>query len=97
MGRGVVSRREAGDLLELAGRLADSAEVEARQMGIAICTSVIDPHGNPVLFRRMTGSLLIAIEMAVRKAETAVALRISTADLGPLERVAFIRFYTLRL
>lgn len=84
MGRRVVSGREADDLLELAGRLADSAEVEARQMGIAICTSVIDPHVNPVLFRRMTGSLLIAIEMAVRKAETAVALRISTADLGPL-------------
>ncbi len=56
MGRGVVSGREAGDLLELAGRLAEFAEVEARQMGNAICTSVIDPHGNPVLFRRMTGS-----------------------------------------
>lgn len=67
MGRGVVSRLEAGDLLELAGRLADSAEVEARQMGIAICTSVIDPHGNPVLFRRMTGSLLITIEMGSEK------------------------------
>ena len=56
MGRGVVSGREAGDLLELAGRLAEFAEVEARKMGNAICTSVIDPHGNPVLFRRMTGS-----------------------------------------
>ena len=67
MGRRVVSGREAGDLLELAGRLADPAEGEARQIGIAICRSVIDPHGNPVLFRRMTGSSLIAIEMAVRK------------------------------
>jgi uncharacterized protein GlcG (DUF336 family) len=84
MGSGVVSGPEAADLLDLAGRLADAAEAEARRMGIAICTSVIDPHGNPVLFRRMTGSLLIAVEMAVRKAETAVALRMSTVDLGPL-------------
>ena len=83
MGRGLVDQ-QGTDVLALAGQLADAAEAEAASKGLVICTSVVDAHGNPVLFRRMTGSMLIAIEMAVRKAETAVALRMKTADLGPL-------------
>lgn len=72
------------DLLTYAGRLADAAETQARSDKIAVCISVVDLHGNPVLFRRMSGSKLIAIEMAVLKARTAVALDMSTADLFDL-------------
>jgi len=72
------------DLLTYAGRLADAAETLARSAKIAVCISVVDLHGNPVLFRRMSGSKLIAIEMAVLKARTAVALDMSTADLFDL-------------
>ncbi len=83
MGSAMVMPR-GGDLLALADRLAAAAEAASEKEGLRICISVVDAHGNPVLFRRMTGSTLVAIGMAVRKAETAVALGMATADIRPL-------------
>ena len=68
------------DLLELARRPAAEVEGHAMALGVPICNSVVDAHGNPVPYHRMTGSLLFAIEMSSRKAQTAVAMRINTAE-----------------
>ena len=72
------------DLLELSRKLAAEVEAHAMALGVPVCISVVDAHGNPVLFHRMTGSLLIAIGMASLKAQTAVAMRVSTAELTAL-------------
>ena len=59
------------DLLELSRKLAAEVEGHAMALGVPVCISVVDAHGNSVLFHRMTGSLLIAIGMASLKAQTA--------------------------
>lgn len=81
MGGAVVS---PANLLDFAGCLANAAEAAAREEGIFVCISVVDPHARPVLFRRMDGSSLVAIDMAIGKAKTSVALEMCTADLTPL-------------
>lgn len=83
MGGGMVGDATK-DILDIATCLALEAELAAGKANRQVCISVVDAHGNPVLFRRMTGSSLVAIGMAVRKAETAVALGMATADIRPL-------------
>lgn len=72
------------DLLQAARRLADLVEEEANRTGIAVTFCAIDIHGNIILKQRMTGSILISIEMAERKAYTSAALPMRTADMTPL-------------
>lgn len=62
------------NLLETAKRLAELAEEEARRMNVPITISVVDIHGNIVLKHRMSGALLISIEMSERKAYTSASL-----------------------
>lgn len=61
------------DLLQSARRLADLVEEEANRTGIAVTFCAIDIHGNIILKQRMTGAILISIEMAERKAYTSAA------------------------
>ena len=72
------------DPLEFAKRLANSVEDEARRIGIAVSFCAVDMHGNLILKQRMTGAKLISIEMAERKAYTAAALLMKTAEMTPL-------------
>lgn len=68
--------------LSLARQIADAVEARAVTMGIAITTCVLDPHGNLVLHHRMDGASLASVEVALRKAYTAVALGAPTGDLS---------------
>jgi len=72
------------NLLRTAKRLVDAAERAAIIADLAITACVVDQHGNIILKSRMDGSTLISIEMAERKAYTAAALRMRTADIAPL-------------
>jgi uncharacterized protein GlcG (DUF336 family) len=72
------------DLLEASKLLASLAEEEVRALNVPVTVAVTDAHGNLVLNHRMDGASLISIEMAERKAYTAVALRMKTADIAPL-------------
>jgi uncharacterized protein GlcG (DUF336 family) len=61
--------------LALAGadEIADRALAEARRAGIAICVAVVDRAGHPLVFKRMPGSPLHSIDIALDKAYTAVS------------------------
>ena len=51
-----------------------------KRMGIAICS----PDGNPVAVHVMDGSFLVSFEVALKKAYTSVAVKMSTMELSRL-------------
>lgn len=58
--------------LEAARRVAAAAEAEARRNKWAVSIAVLDDAGHLVVFHRMDGAKLVAIDIAIRKARTAV-------------------------
>lgn len=67
--------------LEAARRVAAAAEAEARKNNWAVTVAVLDDSGHLVLFQRMDGAKLVAIDIAIRKARTAVYFQGPTKDL----------------
>ena len=67
--------------LEAARRVAAAAEAEARKNNWAVAVAVLDDSGHLVLFQRMDGTKLVAIDIAIRKARTAVYFQGPTKDL----------------
>jgi glc operon protein GlcG len=58
--------------IEAARRVAAAAEAEARRYNWNVAIAVVDDGGHLVLFHRLDGTKLVAIDIAVRKARTAV-------------------------
>ena len=58
--------------LEAARRVAAAAEAEARKNNWAVAIAVLDDSGHLILFQRMDGAKLVATDIAIRKARTAV-------------------------
>jgi glc operon protein GlcG len=67
--------------LDAARRVAAAAETEARRNNWAVSIAVVDDAGHLVLFQRMDDAKLVAIDIAVRKARTAVYFREPTKNL----------------
>ncbi|SNX54727.1 cob(I)yrinic acid a,c-diamide adenosyltransferase [Thermoanaerobacterium sp. RBIITD] len=67
--------------LELARKIAESAEYMAEKIGIPVVITIVDDGGNLVLQERMDGALLLSINISKGKAYTAVALKMNTEDL----------------
>jgi uncharacterized protein GlcG (DUF336 family) len=67
--------------LEAARVVAAAAEAEARRNNWAVSIAVLDDAGHLVLFQRMDGAKLVAIDIAIRKARTAVYFQGPTKDL----------------
>lgn len=67
--------------LEAATRVADAAMAEARRNNWAVSIAVLDDSGQMMLFRRMDGAKLVATDIAIRKARTAVYFQGPTKDL----------------
>jgi len=67
--------------LAVAERIADAAQAEAERNGWAISIAILDDSGQLLLFRRMDGAKLVATDIAIRKARTAVYFEGPTADL----------------
>lgn len=65
----------------IAFTLCNAAKEEAEKMGIPMVISVVDTKGNPILFYRMEGALLVSDEIAPSKAYTAVAFKTPTHTL----------------
>ena len=72
------------DPLITAKELAALVEKQAEKLGVPVTFCAIDVHGNVILKQRMTGAKLVSIEMSERKAYTAAALDMKTADMTPL-------------
>ncbi|MCD8013939.1 MAG: heme-binding protein [Lachnospiraceae bacterium] len=70
--------------LEEAKHLTEAIERESarrnQQSVIAVCT----PEGNPILVHVMDGAFLVSFDVAVKKAYTAVAVKMSTMELAKL-------------
>lgn len=61
-----------------AAALVEAAEAHASALGIAIVTVVVDAAGIPKLMSRMDGAPLMALDVARRKAVTAVGFGLPT-------------------
>jgi glc operon protein GlcG len=67
--------------LEAARRVAAAAEAEARKNNWLVSIAIVDDAGHLVLFQRMDGAKLVAIDIAIRKARTAVYFQGETKGL----------------
>jgi glc operon protein GlcG len=67
--------------LEAARKVAAAAEAEARRNNWNVAVAVVDDGGQLVLFQRLDGTKLVAIDIAVRKARTAVYFQSETRAL----------------
>ena len=67
--------------LEAATMAADAAMAEARKNNWAVSIAVLDDSGQMIVFRRMDGAKLVATDIAIRKARTAVYFQGPTKDL----------------
>lgn len=70
--------------LELAHRLSDEVKKKAREMGVNAVVAVSNEAARPVLVECMDDSFIASFDVALKKAYTVVALKMSTIDLKPL-------------
>ena len=67
--------------LDAAKRMTAAAEAEAAKHGWLVAIAVVDDGGNLLLFHRMDNAKLVAIDIAFRKAKTAVFFQGDTKAL----------------
>ena len=67
--------------LDAAKRMAAAAEAEARKHSWNVSIAVVDDGGQLLLFQRMDNAKLVAIDIAIRKAKTAVFFQGETKGL----------------
>lgn len=70
--------------LEQAEQAIAAAKQRAREINVPMTIAVVDTGGNLVALSRMDNALLASLDIAVGKAYTAVAMRMSTGDLTAL-------------
>ena len=70
--------------LEKAKKLIAAVEERAKAQGKHAVIAVCNPEGNPIAVHVMDGAFLVSYEVAVKKAYTAVAVKMSTMELSAL-------------
>ncbi|MGL5512363.1 MAG: cob(I)yrinic acid a,c-diamide adenosyltransferase, partial [Sporomusa sp.] len=70
--------RGKNDMLAKAKKMIEVAEQKAVEIGVPMVIAVVDSGGNLVAQQRMDNALLASISIALNKAYTAVALKMST-------------------
>ncbi|MCD8154945.1 MAG: cob(I)yrinic acid a,c-diamide adenosyltransferase [Clostridiales bacterium] len=70
--------------LSQAKRLIEEIEKEAMRRGKNAVIAVCGPDGNPIAVHVMDGAFLVSFNVAVKKAYTAVAVKMSTQELSAL-------------
>ena len=70
--------------LESAKKLIGIIEEEAKRRGKQAVISVCGPDGNPVAVHVMDGAFLVSFDVAMKKAYTSVAVKMSTMELSKL-------------
>lgn len=68
----------------LCALLTETAELASASLGVPMVIALADDRGELLSFSRMTGALPASNEIAVAKAYTAAALRMSTEQVGIL-------------
>ncbi|MBQ8858344.1 MAG: heme-binding protein [Clostridia bacterium] len=81
----IAVQKERGEMtLAMAETLADVVLCEAKRVGVRAVVCVSDAGGHPRLVKCMDDAYLASYDVAVNKAYTVVALKMSTAALKPL-------------
>jgi len=70
--------------LNLAHKFVDAAMKRATEIGVPMVIAVVDESGVLTAFSRMDGALLVSCDLAIKKARTAVSLRMSTDKVAEL-------------
>jgi len=70
--------------LSLAKKLAAAVEDEAERRGVRAVIAVTDRGAHPILVHAMDDAYIASYDIAVQKAYTVVALKMSSKDLKPL-------------
>ena len=70
--------------LETAKKLTEKIEEEARRRGKQAVIAVCGPEGNPISVHVMDGAFLVSFDVAMKKAYTSVAVKMSTKELSVL-------------
>lgn len=78
---GAVSAKGSDIGLETSLKFIDQAKKAATAMHVRIAVAIVDMGGNLVAFQKMDGTQLGSIELALRKAKTAVSFVRPTSDL----------------
>ena len=68
--------------LGMAKKLIDQVEEYARQQGKQAVIAVVGPDGNPIAVHVMDDAYLVSFDVAVKKAYSAAAVKMSTMELG---------------
>ena len=69
---------------ETALRMITAAEEKADELGVPMVIAVVDRGGNLIAQVRQDDALLASIDLALNKAYTSVAVKVSTETLGEL-------------
>ena len=77
-------RNEKVVSLKAADVLIEKVTQAAKERGMRIVAAVADAGGNPVAVRRMDGAYVASYDIALNKAYTSAALKMSTAKLSKL-------------
>lgn len=82
----VMARMGGGKVLDLARatRLIEAIEARAAAEGKKAVIAVVNAEGNPIAVHVMDGAFLVSYDVAVRKAYTAVAVKMPTLELSKL-------------
>jgi uncharacterized protein GlcG (DUF336 family) len=67
---------------EMAAQVMDAAEAEARKNNWNVTIVVTDAAGIPVMLRRLNGASARSYDIAMRKAATVIASKLTTAEYG---------------
>lgn len=70
------------DDIDALGKIGDACVKKAEELGIAVTMCMVDGAGHLIFSYRMPDSLLASIDLAKRKAYTAVAMKTATNELS---------------
>ncbi len=70
--------------LPLAKAVIEAVEMRAKEVGKQAVIAVCNAEGNPIAVHVMDGAFLVSYEVAVKKAYTSVAVKMSTMELSAL-------------
>jgi len=80
-----VVRHVTGTLtLDTARRLSEKIREEAKRIGVNAVVAIADRAGHPILVECMDDAYIASYDVALQKAFTVTALKMSTATLKPL-------------
>ena len=72
--------------LDIAKKLIEKIEGYAVSVGKKAVVAVCGPDGNPIAVHVMDGAFLVSFDVAMKKAYTAVSVKMSTMELGKLSK-----------